>query len=146
MRALIASALVVLFAPAAAADSSIAAFAFGRGKAGARTAVDVQRTLRELVPTTGPYHHVDMLKTLHPGQVPPRMDALEEGRVLLEEGKAAYEQLDLEAVVAEPRDERLGELDPQPVADPVGQLRVGRPGEDHDLPHAASVATGPAPG
>jgi len=97
MRTLTASVLVLLLAQAAAAESNVAAFAFGRGKAGAQTAVDVQRTLRELVPTTGSYRHVDMLKMLHPGQVPPRMDALEEGRVLLEEGKAAYEQLDLEA-------------------------------------------------
>jgi hypothetical protein len=96
MRALIASTIVLLLAQTAAADSGIAAFAFGRGKAGAQTAVDVQRTLRDLVPTTGTHTHVDMFKTLHPGQLPPRMDALEEARVLLEEGKAAYEQLDLE--------------------------------------------------
>jgi len=97
MKALIASLVVLFFAQTAAADSNIAAFAFGRGKSGARTAVDVQRTLRELVPTTGTHTHVDMFKALHPGQLPPRMDALEEARVLLEEGKAAYEQLDLEA-------------------------------------------------
>lgn len=96
MRALIASAVVLFFAQAAAADSGIAAFAFGRGKAGAQTAVDVQRTLRELVPTTGTHTHVNMFESLHPGKLPPRMDALEEARVLLEEGKAAYEQLDLE--------------------------------------------------
>ena len=96
MRTLIASALVLLLAQSAAAESSIAAFAFGRGKAGAKTAVDVQRTLRKLVPTTGTHKHVDMFKSLHPGQLPPRMDALEEARVLIEEGKAAYEQLDLE--------------------------------------------------
>jgi len=87
---------ILLMPDYAAAGSDLAAFAFGRGKAGARTAVDVQRALRELVPTTGTHRHVDMLKNLHPGQVPPRMDALEEARVLLEEGKAAYEQLDLE--------------------------------------------------
>jgi tetratricopeptide (TPR) repeat protein len=97
MRTLIASAAVLLFAQTAVAESSIGAFAFGRGKTGAKTAVDVQRTLRELVPTTGTHKHVDMFKALHPGQMPPRMDALEEARVLLEEGKAAYEQLDLES-------------------------------------------------
>jgi tetratricopeptide (TPR) repeat protein len=97
MRALIASVVVLLLAHTAAADNGIAAFAFGRGKTGAQTAVDVQRTLRELVPTTGTYTHVDMFKALHPGKLPPRIDALEEARVLLEEGKAAYEQLDLEA-------------------------------------------------
>lgn len=98
MRLPIASALLMLWAPAVLAQSgsSIAAFAFGRGGAGAAVAVDVQRTLRELVPTTGTYAHVDMLSALHPGNPPPRKDALEEGRVLLEEGKAAYEQLDLE--------------------------------------------------
>ncbi|MFC1654726.1 PEGA domain-containing protein [Myxococcota bacterium] len=99
MKTLIAAALAIFLAQPAWAQSdstSIAAFAFGRGKAGAKTAVDVQRILRELVPTTGTHSHVNMFKSLHPGQVPPRKDALEEARVLLEEGKAAYEQLDLE--------------------------------------------------
>ena len=71
MRTLIATAVVLFLAQTAAAESGIGAFAFGRGKAGAKTAVDVQRTLRELVPTTGTHKHVDMLKALHPGQVPP---------------------------------------------------------------------------
>jgi len=98
MRIMIAFALVLLFSPIALAqaESSIAAFAFGRGGAGAKVAVDVRHTLRELVQTTGTHRHVNMLETLHPGQVPPRKDALLEAQVLLEEGKAAYEQLDLE--------------------------------------------------
>jgi tetratricopeptide (TPR) repeat protein len=82
----------------AQSGSSIAAFAFGRGggSAGAKAAVDVQHTLRELIPSTGTHRHVDMLKTLHPEQIPPRKDALEKAGIMLKAGKAAYEQLDLE--------------------------------------------------
>jgi tetratricopeptide (TPR) repeat protein len=98
MRFLIASALAILWSPAALAqsESKIAAFAFGRGQAGVAAAVDAQRTLRELVPTIGTHTHVDMQQVLHPGKLPPRKDAIQEAAVLLEEGKAAYEQLDLE--------------------------------------------------
>ncbi len=73
-----------------------ATFALGRGGAAAKIAVDVQHELRVLAPTTGVLQLVDLTTVLDPDEPPERRAAIEDGKQLLDEGKAAYEQLDLE--------------------------------------------------
>jgi PEGA domain-containing protein len=75
---------------------SIAGFAIGRGKEAAKIAVDVQRTLRELIPTTGAFKMVDLPSLVHPVSNNPKTEAIADALNLVEEGKSAYEQLDLE--------------------------------------------------
>ena len=71
-------------------------FAIGRGGAAAKAAVDVQHQLRMLATTTGTLKLVDMQALLDPDDEPPRKAAVVEAMALLEQGKQAYENLELE--------------------------------------------------
>ncbi len=76
---------------------AVAGFAFGRGKAAAGQAIDVQRSLRELVRNTGSYKEVDLQALLGAGSAAAaRLESIDKGKRLLTDGKGAYEQLDLE--------------------------------------------------
>ncbi|MBW1870499.1 MAG: PEGA domain-containing protein [Deltaproteobacteria bacterium] len=92
--------LSLLLAPGPVAGQddapSIAGFATGRGKEAAKIAVDVQRTLRELIPTTGAFEMVDLHSLVHPVSNNPKQEAIAEAMNLVDQGKSAYEQLDLE--------------------------------------------------
>jgi len=91
--------IVVAFLLATITDASaqsVASFAFGRGKDAARASVGVQKALRELVPSTGSFKNTDLLKLLMPGSGSDRARSVEDALRLVEEGKVAYEQLDLE--------------------------------------------------
>lgn len=85
---------------AAEESATMAAFAFGRGRDAARVSVDVQRALRERIPTTGRYQPADIQAVLAPDSGEARRVALEDAGRLLGEGKLAYEQLDLEQAQA----------------------------------------------
>ena len=85
---------------------------------------------------------VDHEQELHERVLRRRHERLHEVDVAL---AAVGEQLRLEAVVAEPADEGLGEGHPQLVADPVGEGRVGRPGEHDDLAHDRSLTAARGP-
>ncbi|HUU02251.1 MAG TPA: PEGA domain-containing protein [Myxococcota bacterium] len=90
--------MLLLALPARPARAqALASFAFGRGKAAAGQAIDVQRSLRELVDNTGSYKGVDLQALLGAGSAAAaRLESIDEGKRLLTNGKGAYEQLDLE--------------------------------------------------
>jgi len=86
--------------PAAADQDRLAAFAIGRGGAAAKTAVDVQHQLRELAGTTGNLSLIDLRGLLDAGDDPDRKQAVAEAKALLDAGRRAYEQLELQAAQA----------------------------------------------
>jgi len=79
---------------------NIGAFAFGDKGEAARIAEDIEYNLRGFIHTTGLYQNVNLGKLLDRGSPPPRRAAVAEARKLLEQGKADYEQLDLEQAQA----------------------------------------------
>lgn len=88
-------------ASAAAADQDrLAAFAIGRGGAAAKTAVDVQHQLRQLTGTTGNLSLIDLRGLLDAGDEPERKQAVAEAKALLDAGRRAYEQLELQSAQA----------------------------------------------
>ena len=80
---------------------------------------------------------VDHEQQLHERVLGRRHERLDDVDVAL---AAVREQLGLEAVVAEPADQRLRQAHPELVADPVGEGLVCRPREDDDLAHDRSLA------
>jgi hypothetical protein len=76
--------------------TKVGAFAIGRGVSAAKAAVDVQYQLRKLATTTGTFQLVNMQDLLDPDEEPPRKAAVAEAMALLEQGKQAYENLELE--------------------------------------------------
>ncbi len=96
-RLWIALLLIGLGAPAAGwAQDTLGTFAIGRGGAAAKAAVDVQHQLRQLAASTGNFQPVDLQQLLEPDGEPERAQAVEEAVALLEKGKQAYEQLELD--------------------------------------------------
>jgi tetratricopeptide (TPR) repeat protein len=105
LKALLLAGLLLLACPGQGLTQTegtptIGAFAFGRGGKAAQVAVDVQRSLREFIHTTGLYKNSALLKILETGAPAPREKAIQEARSLLEKGRADYEQLDLEKAQA----------------------------------------------
>ncbi len=88
---------VLVASPMVMADeNTIAAFAFGRGGAAAKEAVNVQHMMRELINTTGSLKQVDFQKLLSNGEENERQQARTDATDLLAQGKGAYDELELE--------------------------------------------------
>ncbi|NMB75571.1 MAG: PEGA domain-containing protein [Myxococcales bacterium] len=100
MRHVAALILIVgwLGAPAAADDTARPAvgFALGRGGAAAKLAVDLQRELRQVISGRKDLALQDLEERLDDEGSTAHRPLLEEARALLQAGKAAYEEVDLE--------------------------------------------------
>ncbi len=100
MRHVAALLLIVgwLGAPAAAGDTARPAvgFALGRGGAAAKLAVDLQREVRQVLSERKDLSLPDLDERLDDEGSAAHQPLLEEARALLQAGKAAYEEVDLE--------------------------------------------------
>ncbi len=81
-------------------DPGIAGFTFGYDQLSRRLAVDAQHEMRKIIDSTGSYQNIELISVLHTGASPARKEAIAQARTLLDEGKNAYEQLDLDQALA----------------------------------------------